>query len=103
MRKLLLTSASAAALLVSTLALPAGAISTYNSEPAPERAEVGAFVALWDGAESADALIGRADAALYDAKRTGRDRAYASERSAEPVPSAPGAIRWGGAPLARGA
>lgn len=29
-------------------ATPAGAINTYNAEPAPERTEVGAFVALWD-------------------------------------------------------
>ena len=30
------------------LALPAGAINSYNATPAPERTEVGAFVALWD-------------------------------------------------------
>lgn len=30
------------------LALPAAAINSYNAEPAPERTEVGAFVALWD-------------------------------------------------------
>lgn len=49
MKKLLLASA-AAALLVSMVATsPAGAINTYNAAPAPERTEVGAFVALWDG------------------------------------------------------
>ena len=31
-----------------TISVPAAAINTYNSEPAPERAEVGAFVAQWD-------------------------------------------------------
>jgi hypothetical protein len=31
-----------------TLSVPAAAISSYNSEPAPERTEVGAFVAQWD-------------------------------------------------------
>jgi hypothetical protein len=31
-----------------TLALPAAAINSYNAAPAPERTEVGAFVALWD-------------------------------------------------------
>jgi diguanylate cyclase (GGDEF)-like protein/PAS domain S-box-containing protein len=30
-------------------------------------------VAEWDGAESAEGLLGRADAALYEAKRAGRD------------------------------
>ena len=30
---------------------PAGAINSYNAEPAPERTEVGAFVALWDGSD----------------------------------------------------
>ena len=33
-----------------------------------------AGIALWDGSESADALIGRADTALYAAKELGRDR-----------------------------
>ncbi|MDO9408248.1 diguanylate cyclase [Patulibacter sp.] len=31
-------------------------------------------VATWDGAEGASALVGRADAALYEAKEQGRDR-----------------------------
>ncbi len=31
-------------------------------------------VASWDGKELADELVGRADEALYEAKRTGRDR-----------------------------
>jgi diguanylate cyclase (GGDEF)-like protein len=34
-----------------------------------------AGIAGWDGAESADALVARADRALYRAKRGGRDRA----------------------------
>jgi diguanylate cyclase (GGDEF)-like protein len=33
-----------------------------------------ASVAYWDAQESPEALIGRADAALYEAKRAGRDR-----------------------------
>jgi diguanylate cyclase (GGDEF)-like protein len=35
---------------------------------------VSAGVACWNGRESAEELVGRADAALYEAKRTGRDR-----------------------------
>ena len=35
-------------------------------------------VATWDGAETADALVARADAALYRAKAAGRDRVVAA-------------------------
>jgi diguanylate cyclase (GGDEF)-like protein len=34
-----------------------------------------AGIAVWDGAESAEALLARADAALYEAKNAGRARA----------------------------
>jgi diguanylate cyclase (GGDEF)-like protein/PAS domain S-box-containing protein len=37
-----------------------------------------AGVALWDGEESLDSLVSRADNALYDAKNAGRDRAIAA-------------------------
>jgi diguanylate cyclase (GGDEF)-like protein/PAS domain S-box-containing protein len=40
----------------------------------PEGQTCSAGIAYWDGEESAEALIGRADTALYDAKRAGRDR-----------------------------
>jgi len=40
----------------------------------PQEATVSAGVACWNGRESAEELVGRADAALYEAKRTGRDR-----------------------------
>jgi len=46
MRKLLTVAVVAAALIGATST--AGAINTYNSEPAPERTETGAYVALWD-------------------------------------------------------
>jgi hypothetical protein len=41
-------SAATAATCALTLSVPAAAINSYNAEPAPERTEVGAFVAQWD-------------------------------------------------------
>ena len=53
-----------------------------------------------DNASDAERLMAAADAALYEAKRTGRDRVSSSGRNIEVVPAAP--LRWT-APLARGA
>jgi diguanylate cyclase (GGDEF)-like protein len=44
----------------------------------PGRQTVSAGVACWDGSESAEELVGRADSALYEAKRAGRDRLFTS-------------------------
>jgi diguanylate cyclase (GGDEF)-like protein len=44
--------------------------------PGEETCSVG--VVTWDGSESAEALVGRADAALYAAKDAGRDRVVAA-------------------------
>ena len=40
----------------------------------PAEQTCSAGVAYWDGHESPEALTGRADLALYQAKRAGRDR-----------------------------
>jgi PleD family two-component response regulator len=37
-----------------------------------------AGVALWNTSETAEQLVGRADAALYEAKQTGRDKTVAA-------------------------
>jgi diguanylate cyclase (GGDEF)-like protein len=47
-----------------------------EATPAGETCSAG--VVRWDGDETPEDLIGRADAALYDAKETGRDRTIAA-------------------------
>jgi PleD family two-component response regulator len=44
----------------------------------PEGQTVSAGLACWDGHESPEHLVGRADSALYAAKRGGRDRLIAA-------------------------
>jgi diguanylate cyclase (GGDEF)-like protein len=44
----------------------------------PEGETVSAGIACWDEVENAEELVGRADAALYEAKRAGRDRLIAA-------------------------
>jgi diguanylate cyclase (GGDEF)-like protein len=44
----------------------------------PSGKTTSAGVCLWDGEESAEGLLARADAALYRAKDAGRDRIVAS-------------------------
>jgi diguanylate cyclase (GGDEF)-like protein len=67
-----------------TLALPACKPETAAPlierlrEATPEGQTASAGLAHWDGEESADTLVGRADAALYEAKRAGRDRTVAA-------------------------
>ena len=45
----------------------------------PDGQTCSAGVAAWDGEESADMLVGRADAVLYEAKRSGRGRVVAAD------------------------
>jgi diguanylate cyclase (GGDEF)-like protein len=54
----------------------------------PLNQTVSAGVACWDGIESPEQLVGRADTALYQAKRTGRNRVMAGEE-AQPLAGAP--------------
>jgi diguanylate cyclase (GGDEF)-like protein len=42
----------------------------------PDDQKVSAGIAEWDGNETPELLLGRADRALYTAKKTGRDRLY---------------------------
>jgi len=50
-------------------------VITRMRKGTPDRQTCSAGVACWNGSERAEELVGRADAALYDAKRAGRDRA----------------------------
>jgi diguanylate cyclase (GGDEF)-like protein len=63
-----------------TVALPACALADAKviverlRAAMPSGQTVSAGVACWNGRETAEELVGRADAALYEAKRAGRDR-----------------------------
>jgi diguanylate cyclase (GGDEF)-like protein len=49
----------------------------------PEGQTFSAGIAQWDGRETTEELLARADAALYEAKHSGRDRVVSS-----PAPAA---------------
>ena len=63
-----------AVLLTATDALQAEHVIESLRDSVPLEETVSAGVAQWDGAESGPELFARADAALYEAKRSGRDR-----------------------------
>jgi diguanylate cyclase (GGDEF)-like protein len=52
----------------------------------PGEATFSAGIARWDGRETADQLVARADGALYDAKTAGRDRSVVA-RPTDPAPA----------------
>ncbi len=56
----------------------AGAMLERLRSAVPGDQTVSAGVCIWDGSESAEALVARADAAQYEAKATGRDRVVAN-------------------------
>jgi diguanylate cyclase (GGDEF)-like protein len=60
------------------LAVEAESLIERLREAMPHGETCSAGVAWWDGEESSQALFGRADAALYDAKARGRNRSVAS-------------------------
>ena len=63
-----------AVLLTATDALQAQQVIETLRGGVPREETVSAGIAQWDGTESGPELLARADAALYEAKRTGRDR-----------------------------
>jgi diguanylate cyclase (GGDEF)-like protein len=69
------------------LAVEAESLLERLREAMPHGETCSAGLAWWDGEESSQALFGRADTALYEAKARGRDRVVASAESVPEVRS----------------
>jgi diguanylate cyclase (GGDEF)-like protein len=67
-------------LLLPGCALPDGLVLVERlREITPEGQTLSAGIAVWDGVEPPPALVGRADGALYEAKRAGRNRVVSAD------------------------
>jgi diguanylate cyclase (GGDEF)-like protein len=58
----------------------------------PERQTFSAGIATWDGQETADQLLARADSALYEAKASGRDRSVIARPHDQAAPGEPALV-----------
>jgi diguanylate cyclase (GGDEF)-like protein len=74
-------------LLTATDAAQAEQVVESLRDCVPREETVSAGVAQWDGSESGLELLARADDALYEAKRAGRDRSVAASVDAERLPA----------------
>jgi diguanylate cyclase (GGDEF)-like protein len=81
------TGLSQATVLLERLRRQIGTISIPNGP----QVTISCGVAEWSGSpdETAEALLGNADAALYEAKRTGRNRVVTSDNAAEAAGASP--------------
>jgi diguanylate cyclase (GGDEF)-like protein len=79
-------------------ATPAAALALVDRlrQATPRGHTCSAGLAVWDGSEPADALMARADEALYDAKRQGRNRTVLAPAPSLAFDSSPlhDAARW---------
>lgn len=60
--------------MATSILVPLIAIGAGLAVLSPGGQSCSAGLACWNGEESSDELLGRADAALYEAKQGGRDR-----------------------------
>jgi PleD family two-component response regulator len=54
--------------------VPAGQVVDHLRDDTPLNQTFSAGIATWDGRETSDELVARADTAMYSAKQSGRNR-----------------------------